>query len=100
MIGEEVYQMLTLFMLGGITATAIITRALIFKNYVISLFSLLTPMSVTLVLQGTTLAENMFTLVVIYIVFMLWVAKGYSANVNRNIQIWIDNEKLLAEDRK
>jgi signal transduction histidine kinase/AmiR/NasT family two-component response regulator len=99
LIGEEVYQMLTLFMLGGITATAIITRALIFKNYVISLFSLLTPMSVTLVLQGTTLAENMFTLVVIYIVFMLWVAKGYSANVNRNIQIWIDNEKLLAEVR-
>ncbi|MET0123098.1 MAG: ATP-binding protein [Candidatus Thiodiazotropha sp. 6PLUC9] len=99
MIDNEIYQLLTLFMLGGVTATGIITRATIFRNYVISLFALLTPLAVTLAMQGTAIAESMFILIMIYIVFMLWVAKGYSFSVNRNIQIWLDNEKLLAKVR-
>ncbi|MES9854054.1 MAG: ATP-binding protein [Candidatus Thiodiazotropha sp. L084R] len=99
LIENEVYRMLTLFMLGGVTATGIITRATIFRNYVISLFALLTPMAVTLAMQGTAIAESMFILIMIYIVFMLWVAKGYSFSVNRNIQLWLDNEKLLAKVR-
>ncbi|MBW9269676.1 MAG: response regulator [Candidatus Thiodiazotropha sp. (ex. Lucinisca nassula)] len=99
MIEDEIYHMLTLFILGGVTAGGIITRAVIFKNYVLTLFSLLTPTLITLLMQGTALAETVLILILIYMVFMLWVAKSYSRNVKHNIQLWLDNEKLLGEVR-
>ncbi|MEW8625874.1 MAG: ATP-binding protein [Candidatus Thiodiazotropha sp.] len=99
MIEDENYHMLTLFILGGVTAGGIITRAQIFKNYVLTLFALLTPTLITLLMQGTALAESVLILILIYMMFMLWVAKSYSRNVRRNIQLWLDNEKLLGEVR-
>jgi signal transduction histidine kinase/CheY-like chemotaxis protein len=99
MIENEIYHMLTLFILGGVTACSIITRALIFKNYILTLFSLLTPTLITLLIQGTALAESMLILVLIYMVFMLWVAKSYSRSVIRNIHLWLDNEQLLGKVR-
>ncbi|MCG8097736.1 MAG: ATP-binding protein, partial [Candidatus Thiodiazotropha taylori] len=44
-------------------------------------------------------AETVLILILIYMVFMLWVAKSYSRNVKHNIQLWLDNEKLLGEVR-
>ncbi|MEJ2591140.1 MAG: ATP-binding protein [Candidatus Thiodiazotropha sp.] len=99
MVEDEIYRMLTLFMLGGMAAGAIITRALVFKTYMITLFSLLTPITITLALQRDVVAEGMLVLVLIYLVFMLAVAKSYSASVNRNIRLWLDNEKLVAQLR-
>ena len=99
MIEDENYHMLTLFILGGVTAGGIITRAQIFRNYVLTLFALLTPTLITLLMQGTALAESVLILILIYMMFMLWVAKSYSRNVRRNIQLWLDNEKLLGEVR-
>ncbi len=98
-IDDEVYRMLTLFMLAGMTAGGIITRAILLKNYVISLFSLLIPIAATLALQQTLVADTMLALVVTYMVFMLSVAKNYSGTINRNITLWLANEQLLAEVR-
>lgn len=95
MVEDPTYRMLTLFMLGGMAAGAIITRALVFKTYMVTLFSLLTPIILTLALQRTVIAEGMLALVLIYLVFMLAVAKSYSASVNRNIMLWLDNAKLV-----
>ncbi len=97
MIENETYRMLTLFMLGGMTAGGITTRALVFKTYVLSLFLLLTPIIITLALQRTAIADGMLALVVIYVVFMLVVAKNYSNTHNRNIQLWLDNERLVEQ---
>lgn len=99
MTDNDIYRMLTLFMLGGMAAGAIPTRALVFKTYLITLFSLLTPIIITLALQGTTVADGMLALVLIYLVFMIFVAKSYSASINRNIQLWLDNEKLVEQLR-
>jgi signal transduction histidine kinase/ActR/RegA family two-component response regulator len=79
------------------TAGAITTRGLVFKTYVISLFSLLTPIIITLALQRTAVADAMLALVLIYVAFMLVVAKNYSFTVSRNIQLWLDNEKLVEQ---
>ncbi len=95
LIDEHLYHMLTLFMLAGMAAGAIITRALVFKFYIITLFSLLSPVILTLALQGTVMTDGMLALALIYLVFMLAVAKSYSASVNRNIMLWLDNEKLI-----
>ncbi len=95
MTDEHLYPMLTLFMLAGMAAGAIITRALVFKIYVITLFSLLTPVILALALQGTLMTNGMLALALIFLVFMLAVAKSYSASINRNILLWLNNEKLI-----
>ncbi len=97
MVDHEVYRMLTLLMLGGMAAGGIITRGLVFRIYVVSCISLLTAISITLAFQGTSTSGGMLALVVIYAVFMLSVAKSYSATVNRNILLWLDNEKLVGQ---
>jgi signal transduction histidine kinase/CheY-like chemotaxis protein len=97
MVDDQLYRMLTLFMLAGMTAGMIITRGLIFKTYLISLCSLLTPIIVTLALQGTAISNAMLTMTLIYIIFMVATAKNYSASVIKNIQLWLDNEKLIEE---
>ncbi len=97
MVDNEIYRMLTLFMLGGMTAGAITTRGLVLRIYVVSIVTLLLPIGITLAVQGTTVSEGMLALVVIYVAFMLSVAKSYSASVNRNILLWLDNEKLLGQ---
>jgi len=99
MIDNDGYRMLTLFMLAGMTAGGIISRAIVLKNYAISLFSLLIPIAVTLALQQTPVANSMLALVIIYLVFMLSVAKNYSSTIHRNITLWLANEQLLAEVR-
>ncbi|MEJ2693271.1 MAG: ATP-binding protein, partial [Candidatus Thiodiazotropha sp.] len=99
MIESELYRLLTLFMLGGMGAGAIISRAPVFKIYVISLVSLLTPIIITLALQRSTVTDAMLALVVIYLLFMLAVAKSYSATINRNIRLWLDNEQLVTQLR-
>ncbi len=99
MIDSDVYHMLTLFMLGGMAAGGIASRGLVFKIYLIALFSLLSPIIITLALQRNAIADGMLALVVIYLMFMLSVAKSYSASINRNILLWLDNEKLVAELR-
>lgn len=98
-INIDVYLMLSLFMLGGITAGGLIARAIIYKNYVISLISLLLPTSIILVIENTDVARMMLGMVLIYFVFMLFVAKDYSLTINRNIQLWLANEKLVTELR-
>jgi signal transduction histidine kinase len=100
MIDNELYRMLTLFMLGGMGAGAIISRAPVFKIYVISLVSLLTPIIITLALQRTTVTDAMLALVLIYLLFMLSVAKSYSSTINRNIRLWLDNEQLVEQLRR
>ncbi len=97
MVDNEIYRMLTLFMLGGMTAGAITTRGMVLRIYVVTIVTLLLPVGITLALQGTSVSEGMLALVVIYVAFMLSVAKSYSASVNRNILLWLDNEKLLGQ---
>lgn len=99
MIDSEIYHLLTLFMLGGMSAGAIVTRGIVFKAYATSITSLLLPILVTLALQGNSLSEGMFALTLIYLLFMLSVAKAYSANIRKNILLWLDNEKLVGELR-
>lgn len=99
MVDDPLYHMLTLFMLAGMTAGSIITRGVILRIYAISLLSLLTPTIVTLTLQGTPITDAMLAMVLIYTVFMIVVAKNYSASINRNLQLWLDNEQLVEELR-
>ncbi len=99
LIDDPLYHMLTLFMLAGMTAGAILTRGLVFNIYLVSLFSLLTPIIITLALQGTIVYNAMLAMTLIYMVFMIAIAKNYSASVIRNIRLWLDNEKLVNELR-
>ena len=69
MVEDEIYRMLTLFMLGGMAAGAIPTRALVFKTYLITLFSLLTPIVITLTLQHTAIANSMLALILEQVAF-------------------------------
>jgi signal transduction histidine kinase/ActR/RegA family two-component response regulator len=96
-IDIEVYQLLSLFLLGGITAGGIIARASIFTNYFISIFSLLLPISVMLALEHSENSLIMLSTVVIYVAFMLSTAKDYSQTIIRNIQLWLENEKLVSK---
>jgi signal transduction histidine kinase/ActR/RegA family two-component response regulator len=99
MVDDQMYHLLTLFMLSGMTAATIITRGVIFRIYIISPLSLLTPIIVTLALQGTVVANAMLALTLIFLVFMLLVDRNYSAGVVRNIHLWLKNESLLQELR-
>ncbi len=100
MVADPLYRMLTLFMLAGMTAGMIITRGLIFKIYLVSLFSLLTPLIITMAMQGTAVDNAMLAMVLIYTMFTVATAKNYSASVIQNIQLWMDNENLVNELRK
>ncbi|MET0088996.1 MAG: ATP-binding protein [Candidatus Thiodiazotropha sp.] len=99
LIDDETFRMLTLLMLSGVTAGGIISRAIIYRNYVISLFALLTPLSITLAFEQTQAAEVMLVMIAIYTLFMLSVAKNYNTTINRNIVLWLDNENLVGELR-
>ncbi len=100
MLDNEIYRQLTLFMLAGMTAGAIVTRALLLRIYLISLFSLLAPITIMLALERSEISQAMLALVLIYFMFMLFVAKQYSASIKRNILLWLDNEKLVDEIRR
>ncbi len=95
MVNDPLYHILTLFMLGGMTTGAVVTRGIIFEIYMISLFSLLTPIVITLALQDTMVAHAMLAMTLIYLAFMIAVSKNYSASVARNIHLWLSNEKLV-----
>lgn len=97
MVENEVYWLVTLFMLGGMVAGGIVTRGMIFSIYMVHMSALLIPVSVSLYLQDTSVTYAMLALVVIYIIFMSSVAKNYSATVTRNILLWLDNEQLIAQ---
>jgi signal transduction histidine kinase/CheY-like chemotaxis protein len=98
MVEIEVYQLLALFLLGGITAGGIIARAAIFKNYFISIFSLLLPILILLAWRHSEeYSLILLSAVVIYIAFMLSTARDYSQTIIRNIQLWLENEKLVGE---
>ncbi len=97
MVDDPLYRMLTLFMLAGMCAGMIITRGLIFRIYLIALFSLLTPTIITLALQGTAVNTAMLAMTLVFMAFMIATAKSYSTNVISNIQLWLDNEKLVKE---
>jgi two-component system, sensor histidine kinase len=99
MIDDETFRLLTLLMLSGITAGGIISRAITYKNYVISLFMLLTPLCITLAFEQTQMANAMLIMTVTYMAFMLSVAKNYNTTINRNIVLWLDNENLVGELR-
>lgn len=99
MVENDLYHLLTLFMLGGMSAGAIATRGVVFKAYFISITSLLTPVIITLGLQGDTVSDAMLVLTVIYLLFMLSVAKSYSDSIRKNILLWLDNEKLVEQLR-
>lgn len=99
MADNEVYRLLTLFMLGGMAAGSIATRGIVFKTYVVSILCLLSPIIITLGLQDDSVSEGMTMLTVIYLLFMLSVGKNYSNSISRNILLWLDNEKLISELR-
>ncbi|MEJ2621003.1 MAG: response regulator [Candidatus Thiodiazotropha sp.] len=98
-IEVETYQTITLFMLAGITAGGIITRASIFKNYVFSLVAILSPISLVLALENSEKSIIMLGMILIYTLFVLSAAKEYSSTITRNICLWLDNEKLVSELR-
>lgn len=100
MIDSELYHLLTLFMLGGIAAGGIVTRGLLFKIYVIGLSTLLMPTIITLALRHPVVAEGMLAILLLYMIFMLPIAKSYSASINRNLLLWLHNEKLLEQLRR
>lgn len=96
MVDDSLYHILTLFMIAGMSAGAIITRGVVFKIYVIAVVVLLTPTIITLVIQNTVIAEAMLVLTVIYVIFMLSVARNYSSTIRNNFLLWLDNEKLVS----
>jgi signal transduction histidine kinase/ActR/RegA family two-component response regulator len=97
MIEDPLYHMLTLFMLGGVTAGSIITRGAIFRIYIVSLLSLLIPILFTLLMQRTLVTDAMFFMTLIYMMFMFAVAGNYSSSISRNIHLWLNNEALVRE---
>jgi len=100
MVDHEVYRMLTLFMLAGMSAGAIVSRGVVFKTYAVSILALLTPIIITLALEGTPIYEGMLALALLYLLFMLSVAKSYGESISKNILLWLDNEKLLGQLRQ
>ena len=94
---SDVYQMLTLFMLGGMAAGSIATRGVVFKTYVVSIFSLLSPIIVAFAFNQNAASGGMLALTVVFLLFMLSVAKNYSRSIKNNILLWLDNEQLISE---
>ncbi|MGM0593431.1 MAG: ATP-binding protein [Pseudomonadota bacterium] len=100
LLDDPLYHLLTLFMLAGISAGALTSRAVVFKTYAVSILALLTPTIIALALQGTPLHEGMLLLTVVYLLFMLSAARSYTRNIARSILLWMDNEKLVEELRQ
>lgn len=99
MLENHTYHLLTLFMLAGMSAGALTTRGVVFRAYAASAIALLTPAMIALLLQENAVYEGMLVLTVIYLLFMLSVARSYSGNIRKNILLWLDNEKLVRELR-
>lgn len=94
---NDVYKMLTLFMLGGMAAGGIGTRAVVFETYIVSILSLLSPIIVAMAIYGDSVTGSMLVLTVVFLLFMISVAKNYSKSIRNNILLWLDNEELIAE---
>lgn len=99
LLENHTYHLLTLFMLAGMSAGALTTRGVVFRAYAASAIALLTPTMIALLLQDNAVYEGMLALTVIYLLFMLSVARSYSGNIRKNILLWLDNEKLVRELR-
>ncbi len=99
MVDNQLYQIFVVFMLGGMCAGAITTRGVIFKIYIVSMITLLTPIIIVLALQKTDIASGMLALTIMFFLFMLSVAKNYSSTTINNFLLWLDNEKLVGQLR-
>jgi len=99
MADNELYRLLTLFMLGGMAAGSVATRGIVFRTFIIAVVSLLIPIIVTLTLQNDSVSKGMMALTVIYFLFLLSVGRNYSSSIRKNILLWLDNEKLIGELR-
>lgn len=97
MVDNNLYQVLTLFMLAGMSAGAIVTRGVVFRIYVIAVVTLLLPTIIVLALETTDIAIGMLVLTIIFFFFLLSVAKNYSATITNNFLLWLDNEKLVGQ---
>ncbi|MFO7592596.1 MAG: ATP-binding protein [Pseudomonadota bacterium] len=95
LVEDQVYQLLTLLMLGGMSAGGIVTRGVVFKAYAVGILGLLTPITITMALQNEPFTEGMLLQTVIFMLFLLSVAKSYSAVIRKNFLLWLDNEKLV-----
>ncbi len=93
---NDAYRMLTLFMLGGMAAGAIATRAVVFTTYVVSIFSLLSPIIIAMAIDDDALSGGMLALTIVFLLFMLSVAKNYSKSIRNNVFLWLDNEQLIS----
>jgi len=97
LIDNNVYHMLTLFMLGGMAAGAIATRAVVFTTYMASIAGLLSPIILAFVFSDEDIAAGMLALTLVFFGFMLSVARNYSKSIRRNVFLWLDNEHLISE---
>lgn len=97
LVESQVYQLLTLLMLGGMSAGAIVTRGAVFRAYAVCIVGLLTPISITMALQSEPFTDGMLLLNVIFMLFLLSVAKSYSGVIRKNFLLWLDNEKLVEQ---
>lgn len=95
--GNDVYKLLILFMLGGMAAGGIATRGVVFKTYIVSILSLLSPIIIAMAIQRDSVTGSMLALTVVFLLFMITVAKNYSKSIKNNILLWLDNEELITE---
>jgi signal transduction histidine kinase/CheY-like chemotaxis protein len=84
-------------MLGGMAAGGIATRAVMFSTYVASLVGLLSPIIIAMAFAGNSISGGMFALTLVFLVFMLSVARNYSRSIRNNVLLWLDNEHLIGE---
>ena len=99
LITDETSRLFILFLLAGMAAGAIATRAILFKVYLLSISALLLPIALTYSIMDYSLAGAILGLTLVFYVFMLFVGKNYSDSISTNIHLWLNLEQEI-EARK
>lgn len=89
------YQILIFFMLGGLTAGAMISLAVKHNYYLVYLFVTILPILIVVYLEDTRLTNFIFIAGTIYIIFLSIASKRISLKIIENITLIYDNEELI-----
>lgn len=95
--GGSAHQILVSFTIAGMSAGALVPLSPLFSAYALYLLASVTPLAVTLVLQGGEAYPVMGLLCLIYLVGLLIFGRQSHLSVLETLRLKYDKERLIAE---
>lgn len=96
-VAGDVHQILVSFTIAGMSAGALVPLSPLYSAYALYLLGSVTPLAVTLILQGGDVYPVMGLLALVYLVALLIFGRQAHVSVLETLRLKYDKERLIAE---